>query len=524
MSHLRPVILFLALLLSGVVVADPVLPRERAEFHIYLLMGQSNMVGRDTRGINKQAAPDPRILSLDPAGKWTVAKDPLHHDPRIPAGVGPGLGFAREMAAADPRVTIGLVPCAVGGTPLKRWEKSGDLYQQALARARTAARDGVIAGVLWHQGEADSIAEKDAASYGPRLARMIADLRADLTSPRLPFVAGELGDFLARDSKKCPLAPQVMAALRELPAKVPHSALADAAGLGHTGDHLHFSADAARVLGQRYARAMQSLRDDDSAAAVLLWPAGRMPGKAAREPERPHAPERTDATRITQVSRPTLTLYPAAAKNAPALIVCPGGGYSYVVMDKEGSDVASWLNSQGITALVLKYRNPQNRDGALQDLQRALRVARSRAAEWHIDPQRLGVIGFSAGGHLAARASNRFATAAYPEIDAIDRQSCRPDFAVLVYPAYLDDGSGGLSLDLDPAADIPPTLIVHSNDDRAFVPGSRLYAAALEKAGRPHRFLLYPSGGHGYGLHSDRDARAWPQDMLGWLKSQRLMK
>jgi acetyl esterase/lipase len=115
------------------------------------------------------------------------------------------------------------------------------------------------------------------------------------------------------------------------------------------------------------------------------------------------------------------------------MIVCPGGGYSYLCHDKEGTEVAAWLNSAGINALMLKYRVPNNRAGALQDIQRALSLARDHAAEWNIDPRRLGVIGFSAGGNLAAKASTRFEQREYPAIDAVDQQSCRPDFAVLVY-------------------------------------------------------------------------------------------
>lgn len=245
-----------------------------------------------------------------------------------------------------------------------------------------------------------------------------------------------------------------------------------------------------------------------------------MPGMGAQQPET-EVPRNDAFHRITHVSRPTLRLFPVAGKDArpaPALIVCPGGGYSYVVVDKEGSEIASWLNSAGITALVLKYRVPDNREGALQDVQRAISLTRARAAEWHLDPKRVGVIGFSAGGHLAALASTRFEERTYAPIDGVDAQSCRPDFAVLVYPAYLDDQHGHVSPDLSITGGIPPTLIVHSEDDKPHVPGSRLYAAALEGAKVAHEFKLYPTGGHGYGLHCEQAAHAWPEDALGWLR------
>jgi acetyl esterase/lipase len=250
---------------------------------------------------------------------------------------------------------------------------------------------------------------------------------------------------------------------------------------------------------------------------VDLWPEGKMPGRGAKEPQSLHSPERTDATRVTNVSRPTISFFPVEKQDAPATIVCPGGGYTYAVVDKEGTEIAAWLNKNGIAAFVLKYRVPNIRDGAFQDVQRALSMVRSRAAEWHLDSKHLGVIGFSAGGHLSARASNRFDERAYPAIDDIDKQSCRPDFAVLVYPAYLDHGKGGLSPILNPKADIPPTLIVHSEDDAKFVAGSKLYDAALTEAKRAHQFQLYPTGGHGYGLHCEREAKAWPDATIAWL-------
>jgi acetyl esterase/lipase len=254
---------------------------------------------------------------------------------------------------------------------------------------------------------------------------------------------------------------------------------------------------------------------------IDLWPPGKMPGKGAAEPEA--EVKRNDGFhRITNVSRPTLTVFPAArdeAGPAPAVIICPGGGYNYVVVDKEGSQIAAWLNTNGVTAFVLKYRTPKNQAGALQDLQRSVSLMRARAGEWNIDPRRLGVIGFSAGGNVAAKASTRFGDRTYPPVDAVDRLSCRPDFALLVYPAYLDDREGNVSPDLNLKADIPPTLIVHTEDDLRFVRGSRVYAAALARLPAKHEFRLYPTGGHGYGLHCEKDACRWPEDAAKWLRS-----
>jgi acetyl esterase/lipase len=258
---------------------------------------------------------------------------------------------------------------------------------------------------------------------------------------------------------------------------------------------------------------------------IEVWPEGKMPGKAATEAEA-LVPRKDGFTRITNISHPTLELYPAKGvegKAAPAVIVCPGGGYRYVVVDKEGSAIAKWLNAAGLTAFVLKYRTPDNREGALQDVQRAIRVVRSRAGEFSIDPAKIGLIGFSAGGHVSARASTCFDEPAYPAIDAIDGQSARPDFAMLIYPAYLDDGKGGVSPDLKLSATIPPTLLVHTDDDRSYVTGSRVYAAALTEAKVEHRLLLYPTGGHGYGLNCNGDAKVWPEQAREWLQSVKVI-
>jgi len=227
-------------------------------FHIYLLMGQSNMVGRDTRGMDSQIV-NPQILALNTNGQWIVAHDPLHpRNGRIDPGVGPGMSFAAEMLKADPTVTIGLVPCAVGGTPLRRWVKGGDLYENAVARAKIAAQAGVIEGVLWHQGEADTEKQENAETYGKRLTQMFKDLRQDLGMPDLPIVVGQLGEFLS--PKKYPYVDTVRATIRNVPSMVPNAGYADSAGLTDKGDKLHFTVGAQREFGTRYARAMLELQ------------------------------------------------------------------------------------------------------------------------------------------------------------------------------------------------------------------------------------------------------------------------
>ncbi len=255
-----------------------------------------------------------------------------------------------------------------------------------------------------------------------------------------------------------------------------------------------------------------SLREN----TINLWPEGRMPGLATEEAERVRPDTGDGVVRLTNVSRPQLTIYPCANAHAPAVIVCPGGGYEILAYNKEGIEVAQWLNSIGLTALVLKYRVPQNREGARQDLQRAIRLVRAHSSQWNIYPQTIGVLGFSAGGHLCARLSTA-ANAAYEPIDAADAQPTRPDFAVLVYPAYLAvDGRLALEFAID--ASVPPTLIVHARDDHAYFPGSPIYFAALQRAGVSSELKVYNSGGHGHGLRSTDAVSAWPNDCEKWIK------
>jgi hypothetical protein len=185
----------------------------------------------------------------------------LHFDKPI-AGAGIGMSFAREMADADPTITVGLIPCAVGGTPLQRWQKGGDLYEQALARAKAAMPSGTLKGILWHQGEADSGTEATARSYAERLSRMVSDLRADLGAGDVPFVAGKLGEYLAPTSKdgKPSFWPVVNEQIASLPGLAPGTAVVESTGLKHKGDVVHFDTPSLREFGKRYAEAMKKLQ------------------------------------------------------------------------------------------------------------------------------------------------------------------------------------------------------------------------------------------------------------------------
>jgi hypothetical protein len=235
-------------------------PKER--FHLFLLIGQSNMAGRGVVAA-ADTIPHPRVLALNKAGEWVPAVDPLHFDKPALAGVGLGRTFGIAIAEANPNVTIGLIPCAVGGSPIDSW-RPGEYYpptkshpwDDALARAKVALLSGTLKGILWHQGESDSTAEL-APRYEAKLHDLIARLRAELHEPGVPFIAGQLGTFA--DSPWSETKRQVDRAHRELPQKVSYTAFVSSEGLNHKGDKVHFDAESYRELGRRYAKAYLAL-------------------------------------------------------------------------------------------------------------------------------------------------------------------------------------------------------------------------------------------------------------------------
>ncbi len=231
---------------------------KKGNLRIYLLLGQSNMEGRG-RIETEDRTPDPRVFVLTASNRWQLAVEPLHGSGPH-AGIGPGLVFGKLMAAWNTNASIGLVPCAVGASELKRWERGGDLYARALARAQAARRDGTLAGILWHQGEQDSMTATNANTYNDRLVKMIGDLRADLVCPKLPFVVGQIGQFLyTRRVQQTPYAKVVNDALARIPSEVPFTACVDSTGLTDVGDEVHFDGRSQRELGKRFAAAMQKL-------------------------------------------------------------------------------------------------------------------------------------------------------------------------------------------------------------------------------------------------------------------------
>jgi hypothetical protein len=252
-----------AVVASVTVFAQPAAtpPPAKERFHLFLLVGQSNMAGRGAVDAEDRA-PHPRLLMLGKSGQWTPAVDPMHFDKPI-AGVGLGKTFGVLMAEANPGVVIGLIPCAVGGSPIDAW-RAGAYYQptqshpwdDAMARARIALKDGVLKGILWHQGESDSTPEL-ANAYEAKLHALIALFRKELSAERVPFLAGQLGQFEGaawNDSRKL-----VDKAHRDLPGKVKLTAFVSSEGLKDKGDKTHFDTPSYKEFGKRYFTSFQKI-------------------------------------------------------------------------------------------------------------------------------------------------------------------------------------------------------------------------------------------------------------------------
>lgn len=262
-----------------------------------------------------------------------------------------------------------------------------------------------------------------------------------------------------------------------------------------------------------------------------VWP-DTVPGERGDVGEEQLQPPGTGkpVQRLANVTKPTITVYrPAKEKDTgTAVLICPGGGYNILAWDLEGTEVAEWLNSIGVTGIVLKYRVPRRQDrekhdAPLQDAQRAMSLVRKHASQWDLEPTRIGILGFSAGGHLSAAASTNYDKRHYDAIDEIDGISCRPDFALLIYPAYLTEGDG-LAPEIRVTADSPQTFFAHASDDGISSENSIAMYLALKKAKVPSELHIYSSGGHGFGLRpTDHPASTWPQRGEQWMRSRGLL-
>lgn len=265
-----------------------------------------------------------------------------------------------------------------------------------------------------------------------------------------------------------------------------------------------------------------------------LWPHGAPGAPENGAPEADMTTEKDKliagkpVIRLGNVSTPTLTVYPPSGKNAgAAVVVFPGGAYRILAIDLEGTEVCDWLNSVGVACVLVKYRVPDSgpypkSSAALQDAQRAVGIVRQHAREWHIDPQHIGVLGFSAGAHLSAALSTHFEQRLYDPVDAADQISCRPDFAVIAYPGYLawSEKNFAPNEEIHVTEKTPPTFIVQAEDDPVHVENSTVYFLALKNAKVPVEMHLYASGGHGYGLRrTELPVTEWPKLVEKWLRT-----
>lgn len=255
---------------------------------------------------------------------------------------------------------------------------------------------------------------------------------------------------------------------------------------------------------------------------IHLWP-----NQVPEETEAKHPPVQTDNTsgnvkRITDITDPAIVVYPASKNNSngACVVVCPGGGYNILAIDKEGYEIAEWLNSLGFSAVVLQYRVPKKQKGALMDAQRAIRIVRANEKKWKINSEKIGIMGFSAGGSLSARASNLYTEETYRKVDEKDELSCKPNFAMLIYPAYLDKGENrSLTAELKVNENTPPTFIFQTADDR-LGNSALVYAGALRDAKVPVELHFLPEGGHGYGMRpGNYAAETWPKLAEKWLQN-----
>jgi acetyl esterase/lipase len=266
---------------------------------------------------------------------------------------------------------------------------------------------------------------------------------------------------------------------------------------------------------------------------VTLWP--ESPPLAEGPPSEAEVTE--DARigrRVNRVTRPELWVYRAEQPNpaGTAVVICPGGGYNILALDLEGTEIARWFNSIGVHAFVLHYRVPRSKEhphhlAPLHDAQRAIRTVRHHAAPWGIDPEHIGILGFSAGGNLAALASAAAQIPPAAEQDEVSRASGRPDFTVLVYPAYLSDSDDRPELAplFQVTGETPPAIMIHTGDDPISVTGSLAYYLALRNHKVPAALRVYPRGGHGYGLRpSEHDVSHWPGQVAQWMRSEGLLE
>lgn len=540
------------------------------DFHIYLCIGQSNMEGPAPIEAEDTTAIDPRFQLLSSVdcpelgrkkGEWYTARPPLC---RCNTRLSPADYFGRTMLENLPKDRkIGLVHVAVAGSKIEIFDKvqykayldssaaerpwmirmsdqyGGNPYARLVEMALIAQKNGVIKGILLHQGESNT----GDALWPSKVKKIYNDLLTDLhLAPNsIPLLAGEL--LNADQGGKC---AGMNAIIATLPQAIPNAHVVLSGGLTGTPDKLHFTSEAIREFGKRYAAKMLefngvNLKTDkkpQSGEIINLFPAG-VPGA------RSSAGKETSANGVFRgVTTPTLEYFKPENPNGTTVIIVPGGGYGVIVYQGEGVNTARELNKKGISAFVLKYRLPSSeimadkKIGPLQDAQQAIKLVRENARTWGIDPDKIGIMGFSAGGHLASSAATHFKKS---YIDNPNNTSLRPDFQVLVYPvislgdSLMHKGSRDnllganaskedirlFSNELQVSSDSPPAYLTHAADDRVVdVDNSISYFEKLRHHKVDVEMHIYPKGDHGFIFKH----QGWMDPLFEWMKRNNLVK
>lgn len=460
-----------------------------------------------------ESCPANELITLKP-GSGSLHKGKNHF--------GIEMGMAMSLRDKFPGEKFFIIKYAKGGSSLfTDWNLEKGPH---LARFRKTVEEGLkaieakgyapeIRAFTWHQGESDSKAQR-AEQYEEKLKLFLKQMVSDLNST-MAIAIGQINTGQKLDQT---YAIQVMKAQENAAASFRKSVLIKSEGLSLKNDQMHFNTEGMIELGKRYGSALLPFLGKREVFKV--WPDS--PPDNWTNNVKETAVRSGGVTRLAGVTNAILTFYPVKDKNRPVVLVCPGGGYKKLAYDKEGTELAEWFNSQNINAFVLKYRLPGKKDTRhippLQDAQRSISFIRSQAEKYSYNGQSVGMIGFSAGGHLTVMTSTS-AERAYKAFDDIDTFNHRPDFSIPVYPAYLSE-NGKLTSIIKVDSRTPITFIMHAEDDSKHFPNSPVYEEALKKAGIKYEFFRCKTGGHGHGMRkSGKEADKWADALANWLKN-----